>query len=666
MLNTISEKALNVIHVDGKHKTSNLRGKVPFFVDAKGKILHVGSDIENLLGYDAQTCLGKFAADYVVSPYTWLSLYLLLKENGVASDFHIHIKAKHGHRCPLILNIRAVSDDSGNTIGYEGEMFHSSESKVCELGLKDVASFANSSPYPVLRVSDEGQLLYANASSKDLLSVLNVNVGGSLSQGWQSWIRQVLRLRIAMTVDVHCDAYIYACAFVPVDGYVNIYCSDVTARKQLEEELRYEQQDLEERILMRTKELVRSNEKLKEALSKNRQVEQERQKLMLKMEHAQRLESLGVLAGGIAHDFNNLLAVMLGNSTLLKKKLKDYPEHQKYLKRIEDAGQSSADLCRQMLAYAGKGKVSMQKMSLSKMVEEIGHLMRSTISRSVQLEFRELDKLPLLKCDISQIRQVMMNLVINASESMGDQEGEIQLTTGKMDVDANYIMASLGYQEAMPGEYAYLEVADTGCGMDEDTLKRIFDPFFTTKFTGRGLGMSAILGIIQSHQGLIHVCSQPDCGTTFRVLLPLPEETSKQEVATAEPRFDEAAESTGTVLVVDDEENIREMICNMLQDIGYNTLEACDGEEAIQIFTQKHGIIASIILDVTMPKMGGDRAMKYIRAIRKDTPVIVTSGHAAEDMQTLFKDFDVAQFIQKPYEPKALENVVRQVSLVHS
>jgi len=650
------------VHQSSNHMADDVSAEVYGYIDLHGKILHMSMAMENLTGFHAASCIGQPIMNYFMSERRCMLLWQRLKQHGVAHGFKVKCRCDSG-QITVIINARLLLDNQGNVIGCEG--FMRDVSRRNQRKSEEIIVFADQNPSPVLRAERNGQLLYANKSSQILLGVLQAHVGGMLPREWQSWVAQVLRLRMPMTVDIACGHLVYACTFTPIDRYVNIYCNDVTGLKKNEDALRHEQQNLEDRVRMRTEQLVRANEDLKHAMKHAKEAEQERQKMMFKMEHAQRLESLGVLAGGIAHDFNNLLSVILGNATLLKRKLDADSNQHKYIQRIQTAGHSSAELCRQMLAYAGKGKVSMQRVMLPLMVEEIGQLLRSTISRSVQLEFKRVDSIPSLELDASQLRQVMMSLVMNAAESIGDKEGVVTVSTGQMRADEDYILSSMGYHDAEPGNYAYLEIEDTGCGMDEETLQRVFDPFFSTKFAGRGLGMSAVLGIIQSHKGLIHVSSEVGVGTTFRILLPLSEIKIEGKVDSNLSKIPEGVLPRGMVLVVDDEAEVREIACVMLEEMGYSTLEACDGEQAVQIFSEQANNIQAILLDETMPKMNGDKAIEFIRKIRVDIPVVLASGHAEEDVQQLFADTGIDCFIQKPYAQETLQRALHDAIAKH-
>ena len=384
-----------------------------------------------------------------------------------------------------------------------------------------------------------------------------------------------------------------------------------------------------------------------------RDVTQQR-KIDKKLQHADRVDSLGVLAGGIAHDFNNLLTSILGNAALAAKKLNEHDPAYKYLHHIESASMSAADLCRQMLAYSGKGKFVVQPVCLNELIDGMSKLIEVSIAKNIVMRYQLAKSLPMIDADIAQIQQVALNLLTNASEAIGDNSGVISLCTGVMHADRNYLRGSIGDDHLEEGRYVYLEVSDTGCGMDEETQKRIFDPFFTTKFTGRGLGMSAILGIIKGHHGAMRIYSEVGQGTSFRVLFP---ESQSQQWQQEESKAI-ALETSGTVLIVDDEETLREVAAAMLEDMGFATLKATNGVEGVQRYREHQDQIAFVLLDMTMPKMNGEECFRQLRQINPDVRVILSSGYSEEEATARFAGKGLAGFIQKPYNPQQLAEVI--------
>jgi two-component system, cell cycle sensor histidine kinase and response regulator CckA len=388
-------------------------------------------------------------------------------------------------------------------------------------------------------------------------------------------------------------------------------------------------------------------------ITQRRSAEEERRQLETRIQHAQKLESLGVLAGGIAHDFNNLLMGILGNVGLALMELPARAPTRPYVEKIESVALHAAELTNQMLAYSGKGRFIVQPLDLSRLVRETTHLLEMVISKKASLQFELAGGLPPVEADATQLRQVVMNLVTNASEAIGDRSGLITLRTGTAELGRAFLSEAVLDAELPEGRYVFIEVSDTGAGMDELTQARIFDPFFTTKFTGRGLGLAAVLGIVRGHGGTIRLSSERGRGTTFTVLFPgapraaaVPHEPSREAAA--------VPAAPGRILVVDDEEVIRNVVRTALEKFGFSVLTAADGFEAVELFRAQASEVAVVLLDMTMPRMSGDEAFQEMRRIRPDVRVILSSGYTEQEATTRFADAGLAAFIQKPYQPLEL------------
>jgi len=393
-------------------------------------------------------------------------------------------------------------------------------------------------------------------------------------------------------------------------------------------------------------------------ISERKRVEAEREEMHQRMQQVQRLESLGVLAGGIAHDFNNLLLVVLGHADMALADLPPMSPVRGSIAQIEQTALRAAELCRQMLAYSGRGKFILEPVHLNDLVSEMLHLLNASISKKAVLNL-DLDKhVPPLTGDASQIRQVAMNLVINASEAIGERSGAIRVSTGSMHCSREYLAGALLHEELPEGPYVYFEVADTGCGMDPETLGRIFEPFYTTKFTGRGLGLSAVLGIVRGHNGAIIASSEAGKGTTFRVLFPADEAAMAADGGVdAGPA--PAWKGTGCVLLADDEESVRSMTRQMLERLGLSVVTAGDGRDAVELYRERGKDIDVVILDLTMPRMNGEETFRELRAINPDVRVVLSSGYTETEIETRFAGKGIAGFIQKPYNLATLRNHLR-------
>jgi two-component system, cell cycle sensor histidine kinase and response regulator CckA len=375
---------------------------------------------------------------------------------------------------------------------------------------------------------------------------------------------------------------------------------------------------------------------------------------------AQKLESLGVLAGGIAHDFNNLLVGILGNAGLALAELPPGSPLREILREMEVAGQRAAELVHQMLAYSGKGRFVIEQVDMNDLIQEMTHLMRASIARTTVVEYDLAARLPAVQVDPTQIRQLVMNLVVNASDAIGARGGRIAVSTGVIVADEEYLREAYLSENCRPGNYVYVEVADDGEGMDAETKARIFDPFFTTKFTGRGLGLAAALGIVRGHRGAILVASKVGEGTTFRVLLP----AERGHVhATPAPRVEDQPRGRGTVLVVDDEETVRRVTRRALERMGFEVLTAADGEAGVAAFRARAAEVVCVLLDLTMPGTAGEETLAAMRGIRAEVPVLVMSGYNEQAAMDRLGANQTSGFIQKPYDISALgEAVLRAIS----
>jgi PAS domain S-box-containing protein len=381
----------------------------------------------------------------------------------------------------------------------------------------------------------------------------------------------------------------------------------------------------------------------------------ERKEFERKLQDTQKLESLGLLAGGIAHDFNNILTGILGNASLASLELPLSSPVGGNLKSIQEGSRRAADLCKQLLAYSGRGFLVAENLSLNRLVEETAHLLKLSIGKKSALSFDFYPDLPAIRADETQIRQVIMNLVINASDAIGEGSGVIRLTTGVMRLERGALGESrlLGTAELTDGPYVFLEVSDTGCGMSPETQAKIFDPFFTTKFTGRGLGLSSVLGIVRSHKGALTLVSELERGTTFRLLFPLVagETERRAEEGTSKVTW----RGHGRALVVDDEESVRDTAAAMLRRLGFEVELAVDGVAGLEAFCESPDRFALVLIDLTMPRMDGRKAFTEMRKVRAELPVILMSGLNDPEGFRQFPGRETALFLQKPF---GLEDLV--------
>jgi len=374
---------------------------------------------------------------------------------------------------------------------------------------------------------------------------------------------------------------------------------------------------------------------------------------------AQKLDSLGLLAGGVAHDFNNLLTAILGSASVALLKLPPEAAARRSIETLVAAARRAAELTQQLLAYSGRGKFEVRPVDLGDQVRELYIVLEAAVPKRIALRTDLTAKVPAVQADVGQMQQVVMNLVINAAEAIGERSGTISLRTGRATITADEEAAPFTGEPPAPGEYVVLEVTDDGCGMDPETTARVFDPFFTTKATGRGLGLAAVHGIVRSHHGALRIVSAPGGGTTFRVLLPAsasPAETRRSEATPA-------LEGGGLVLVVDDENLLRRAARQIIEHFGYGAIEAEDGYAAIEIFRERSREIAVVLLDMTMPGMSGEETFHELRRIRPDACVVLSSGFNELEATRRFSGAEFAAFLQKPYTAEQLAQCLARVNV---
>jgi len=385
-------------------------------------------------------------------------------------------------------------------------------------------------------------------------------------------------------------------------------------------------------------------------ITENKRVEEEKRNLELQVQRVQKLESLGVLAGGIAHDFNNLLMVVLGHAEIAIQEIPPKYAVRENLAEITTAAQRAAELSQQMLLYAGRAAFALERVELRELVEKMAHLLQTAIPKTAVLTLHLERGLPPVEADPGQIRQIVMNLVINASEAIGDRSGTITVSLGATRCDEEYLRMTELHDHVAPGLYVHLEVTDTGIGMDAETRSRIFEPFFTTKFAGRGLGLAAVLGIVRAHKGALKLYSEPGKGTTFKILLPAledAEEGARTNASSSSPQADWRGK--GTILLVDDEGSLIDLGTRMLEHLGFSVLTAADGLQAVKLYRDRGKEIDLVLMDLTMPHMDGAKAFDELRRLNPDIRVVVASGYSHEDVVSSFAGKDIDGILQKPY-----------------
>jgi CheY-like chemotaxis protein len=313
-----------------------------------------------------------------------------------------------------------------------------------------------------------------------------------------------------------------------------------------------------------------------------------------------------------------------------------------------------------MLACSGKGHFVVEEINISAWLQDASNLLESSTSKEVVLSYELAADLPAVRADVTQLAQIVLNLVSNASDAIGNRAGVVRVSTYLTDCDRAFLDAASPEEERAEGRYVTIQITDTGRGMAAETRARIFDPFFTTKFTGRGLGLAAVQGIIRGHKGVIVVESEPGEGTTFKVLLPaLAHRVEAVATGSKEEERDDWRGS-GTILLADDQEMVRTTTARLLNHFGFSVLTASDGIEAVALFRERHDEIDCVLLDLNMPYMGGEESYEEIRKISGGVPVILSSGYGEQESAKHFGERGLAGFIQKPYELSSLRETLRK------
>ncbi|MGD9353485.1 MAG: PAS domain S-box protein [Desulfobacterales bacterium] len=655
-----------------------------------GTILEVSPSINKFSLYERKELIGKSLFDIYTDPKERNEFVELILDKGMVNDYEINLKDKDGSQNPCSITTLLMRDSQGTPVRLIGSMRDISERKQAEEALREseerYRTLVGAIPDPVVVYDSEGRATYVNDafvqvygwSREELMGGRVDFVPSDETEATKAAWRRTLEdgtvffetKRWNKNGDL-LDIQLRTAILRDQEGkhvFSIVIHRDVTALKQAETALRKAHDELEVRVEERTLELAKANEELCDKIAESKQAEQEKLALERQVQHAQKLESLGVLAGGIAHDFNNILMAILGNADLALDGLSPNSLVHANLQEIVRASKRAAELVKQMLAYSGKGRYVIESIDSGRLIEEMARLVEASISKKAVLKYKIAENLPTFDGDVTQIRQIIMNLIINASEAIGDKSGVITLSTGAMDCDRAYLndinevqRASL-YEPLPEGVYTFFEVADTGCGMDAKTIEKIFDPFFTTKFTGRGLGMSAVLGIVRGHKGALKIYSEVGKGTTFKVLFPANELSDN---GFAVRRKDEAEGKdwcgSGTVLVVDDEEAVCAVGKQMLEHMGFSVLAASDGHEALKVYREHTDEIVCVLLDLTMPYMDGEEAFRAMQRLHPDVTVILCSGYNEQEATQRFAGKGPAGFIQKPYNMAALRERLTEV-----
>ena len=604
-----------------------------FFKDRGGRYLGCNQVFTDIMGVTSEAMAGKTVFDLWPSEHAGVyhehDLELMRQRRHQTYEFEV--KDRDGRIRPVLYAKNVFYDSTGEVAGLVGAFLDITEVRQTEENLRLFKLSVENSSDAVGMATPDGRHYYQNRAFDELFGAVGEDPRGTLyadpdvgrevfrtiMAGGQ-WSGEVqMRGRDGRVLIILLRAYASRGPDGHIEALVGVH-TDITEPKRLERERR----ELDERL-----------------------------------HQMQRLQSLGVLAGGIAHDFNNILMSILGNTELMLAEPPPVAAGRESVLEIRTAALSAAELCAQMLAYSGRGRLEKRDFCLGQVVSEMVHMLRASISKKCSLNLDIEDQLPGLHGDPAQVRQVVLNLVINASEAIGDGAGSISVTTGVVECVADQLSRGYVVPASGAGAYVFVEVTDTGCGMERETLQRMFEPFFTTKFTGRGLGLSAVLGIVQAHAGALRVQTEPGRGTTIRVLFP---SAAAGRGEAGKASGDKPAwTGRGTVLVVDDEASVLGVSSKMVRRLGFDVLTARDGLEAVELYRARGAGISLVLLDLTMPRMNGEEALAELRALDPEVRVVLASGYDENDILARFAGKGLAGSIQKPYTMDRLGAVLR-------
>ncbi len=615
--------------------------------DLSGRAVAMNKEIQKMLGYSEREFREMQNPDfYIIGDRE--KLYDTLDRQGEVAGLEMPAKHKNGHVVWLDINISEIKLREERPY-YLLVALDITERMRAEIELREnlenTRLILEAIPDMVFRLNEDGVFLDYKADVKDLFrepedflgkrftEVLPSKVSGVMERHFKRALENRELQEFEYELDVGGKKRFWQARLVgnPDKGYVIGSVHDVTD--------------------------------IKDAFEKKLTVDR-------RIQESQKLESLGIMAGGIAHDFNNILMAVIGNAEMAMEAVDSSSAARANIEEILIASNRAVDLTGQMLAYSGRGKFNVTGADLSSLVKDIKNLIASAVSKQIKVRYSLQDDLPVILCDPTQIKQALINIVINASEAIGEEEGTITISTGTTRYDEETAHAPPPSAEGgaespcLKRDCVYLEIADTGSGMSDEVMPRIFEPFFTTKFTGRGLGMAAVEGIVRGHKGLIKIDSSEGDGTVARVIFPFGGEASADlSIEKKErPERDDIFEIEGRILVVDDEETVKNLACRLLEHAGFETISASDGRAALAQFRRFRDEIGCVLLDLTMPQMDGEKTFREMRRLSPQIPVILTSGYNERDVMDRFNGLAPSGFLKKPYKRKTLLEKLREVT----
>ncbi|MCX6135365.1 MAG: PAS domain S-box protein [Ignavibacteriales bacterium] len=595
--------------------------------------------VESILGYRPADIIGV-AASTMMHTDDWEKIGRLLpeciRERKGWRDLVVRWRHKNGSFRYLESNATPVINQRGEVIGFRGADRDITDRKQMEDRLRMSEEYyrtlVETSPDAIIIIDPNGYISFVSPRAYELFGVPPGNP--AIGSSFLDWIPPQGRRAASSLLRKS------------LSGEMKLAALEIAA-------LRHDQStfwaEVSSSALMSSKGEARGLLLVCRDISARRETEQA-------LLQAQRTESIAVLAGGIAHDFNNLLQAILGQAHLALSKLPGGSAGRGNIEKAEKAAERAAELTRQLLAYSGQGKLTMRPTDINLMVRDNKHLLESAIPRNIALELSLSEQSLYVNGDGAQIQQVLMNLVINAAEAYEGRNGSIRLKTSLRTIGGEDVGRwTRAGAEIDPGVYAEFEITDKGCGMDQETAAKVFDPFFSTKFTGRGLGLAAVLGIVRGHRGALQVESTKGIGTTFRAAFPQTEQSmqsDQRQAPESEPAFGK------TVLLIDDEEVVRDVFAETLTDVGWNVLTAADGESGLRIFKDNQTHIALIVLDLSMPVMDGAETFRRLKAIDSSVKVVLSSGYGEEEAIGRFEGLGLSGFLQKPYRWNMLKETL--------
>ena len=612
-----AEEALDRSEVKYRTVVESIK-EVIFQLDEFGNWTFLNPAWTAITGFDVNSTLGSFFLDYFHSEDREQNREVFLRLLDRQLDYfryETRLRSRNGQVLWAEMYFQPALDPQGKIIGLSGTLSDVTERKASEFQIQKLAAFPQVNPNPVLEFDGDGELSYANSAAQDMMKSLGQqDLFAILPPASASTVRECLatgqkKLRQEVTI----NGRVLTWSFFPVvaSRVVHCYGTDVTEVLELEAQFR----------------------------------------------HAQKLESIGQLAAGVAHDFNNILTVIQGHSALLLARKSAGPDAAGPLKQISMAAERAASLTRQLLMFSRRQVTQLKILDLNAALQNLVNMLSRLLGEDIALENEFASALPAIEADLGMLEQVVMNLVVNARDAM-PRGGRLQISTRAIEIDQDYVNKRA---DARVGHFVCLSVSDTGTGMDAQTLNRIFEPFFTTKEVGKGtgLGLATVYGIIQQHRGWIEVASDLGSGTTFRIYLP----ASVGPVAALEPGSGSPPARGGheTILLVEDEPMLREMVREVLEEQGYRVLEASCASEALQQWGRNDAAIDLLLTDMVMPEgMGGLDLAAELRQRKPSLKVLFSSGYSPESMSGAF-DQNSSSFLPKPYAPQKLVKTVRHI-----